>query len=199
MPQEVVVFQDKDRAFVKNIKFNVMMDNDYAAMNKNGVGARSPRPGQGNPAPTESFKKYILPSIEKEVNVGKNFAHLRQLYSAIILAVWFKDKIHKAFLNRAGTGTCPYEFIQQNLDRSRRNGAPSQYPGNVYAGDLEPHSRSVETRSPEAEDRRVVPYAPGPRSNLLRHGPVHPSEFLPVILLPDWKWTPFDQRLTSPE
>jgi len=110
VPDKIHIYESPNMVVIDYARLKVLTETDYLAMNKNNlVGARSPRPGQGNPAPTESFKKYILPSIEKEVNVGKNFAHLRQLYSAIILAVWFKDKIHKAFLNRAGTGTCPYD------------------------------------------------------------------------------------------
>ena len=79
----------------------VMTDEDYLAMDKNGVGARSPRPGQGNPATTESFKKYILPAIEQEVNQGKHFSQFRQIYSALIMAAWFKNKLKNTILNES--------------------------------------------------------------------------------------------------
>jgi len=116
MPQEVVVFQDKDRAFVKNIKFKVMMDNDYAAMNKNGVGARSPRPlsGRGNPAPTNAFKRHILPLIEKEVNTGKNFAPLRQVTYSIMLAAWFKGKLKENIINKLYSDKKKIKGIETN-------------------------------------------------------------------------------------
>ena len=32
----------------------------------------------------------ILPVIEEEVNHGKNFRYLRQIYNSLILATWFK-------------------------------------------------------------------------------------------------------------
>jgi len=38
-------------------------------------------------------REIILPEIEKEINEGKNFASLRQIYNAIILATWFKKKL----------------------------------------------------------------------------------------------------------
>ena len=35
----------------------------------------------------------LLPEIEKEVNEGKNFVQLRQIYSSLILAAWYKRRI----------------------------------------------------------------------------------------------------------
>lgn len=36
--------------------------------------------------------------IDKEINNGKNFAPLRQLYNSLILAVWFKNNVSNAFV-----------------------------------------------------------------------------------------------------
>jgi len=52
---------------------------------------------QENPA----FRKNILPLIEKEVNRGKNFSQLRQIYSAMVLATWYKVRLKEAILNKA--------------------------------------------------------------------------------------------------
>ena len=41
----------------------------------------------------QALKDNILPLIEQDVNTGKNFALLRQVCSAIILAAWFKHKL----------------------------------------------------------------------------------------------------------
>ena len=35
---------------------------------------------------------YIIPEIKKEVNNGRNFAELRQMYYSVVLAQWFKRK-----------------------------------------------------------------------------------------------------------
>ena len=43
------------------------------------------------------FKTHILPLIEQDVNTGKNFASLRQIYNSLILAVWFKQKFKESF------------------------------------------------------------------------------------------------------
>jgi len=52
---------------------------------------------QDNPA----FRRNILPLIEKEVNQGKNFSELRQIYSAMVLATWYKVRLKEAILNKA--------------------------------------------------------------------------------------------------
>jgi hypothetical protein len=126
MPQEVVIFQDKDRAFVKDIKFKVMMEEDYVAMNKNGRFDTSrslsvpPKAGSIETNGTLSdrsanaFRKHILPLIEKEVNTGKNFASLRQLTCSIMLAVWFKGKLKESIINKIYSDKKKIKGIETN-------------------------------------------------------------------------------------
>jgi hypothetical protein len=92
-----------------------MMEEDYLAVQKNNVRvgttlavAQNKRAG-ASPAPTlnpgtESFKTHILPLIQTEINTGSNFAQLRQIYHAFILASWFKkklkDSIYKYYINQ---------------------------------------------------------------------------------------------------
>ena len=41
----------------------------------------------------QAFKTHILPLINHEVNQGKAFGELRQIYNAFVLATWFKRKV----------------------------------------------------------------------------------------------------------
>ena len=41
----------------------------------------------------------LLDDIKKDVNTGKNFAQLRQIYNSLILAQWFKQKFKNSFYN----------------------------------------------------------------------------------------------------
>ncbi|MCP4653411.1 MAG: methyltransferase domain-containing protein [Candidatus Omnitrophica bacterium] len=41
-------------------------------------------------------KEIILPMIEEEINNGKQFAYLRQIYDALILATWFKQRLRRS-------------------------------------------------------------------------------------------------------
>ena len=42
----------------------------------------------------------MIPEIEKEVNEGKNFAALRQVYNSMILAVWYKQALKDSLLGK---------------------------------------------------------------------------------------------------
>jgi hypothetical protein len=111
---KAMVYEHADTAVIKEANLKVMMEEDYLAMQKNsGVGAtlavaQDNRAG-ASPAPTlnpgtESFKTHILPLIQTEVNTGNDFAQLRQIYHAFILASWFKkklkDSIYKYYIDQ---------------------------------------------------------------------------------------------------
>ncbi len=44
------------------------------------------------------IREIILPALEKEVNEGKNFAQLRQIYHSLVLASWYKQKIKNSIM-----------------------------------------------------------------------------------------------------
>ncbi|MCP4653534.1 MAG: hypothetical protein GY858_09185 [Candidatus Omnitrophica bacterium] len=54
-------------------------------------------PGSIDQIASQIFTETILPEINHEVNHGKNFATLRQIYHSLILAVWFKEKFKDSF------------------------------------------------------------------------------------------------------
>jgi len=48
----------------------------------------------------------LLPAVEREINSGRSFAQLRQMYRAVILARWFKERVRDAAVKRyAGSAT----------------------------------------------------------------------------------------------
>ena len=49
---------------------------------------------------SEVFRSTILPNIEKEINEGKNFADVRQIYNSVILAAWYKQALKESLLGR---------------------------------------------------------------------------------------------------
>ncbi|MBF0619658.1 MAG: hypothetical protein HQL19_05770 [Candidatus Omnitrophica bacterium] len=48
------------------------------------------------------MREVILPELEREVNEDKNFASIRQIYNALILATWMKEKLMKSAKNGQG-------------------------------------------------------------------------------------------------
>ncbi len=49
---------------------------------------------------SQIIKEIILPELEKEINTGKNFANLRQIFNSIILSSWYKKNLKQALLNQ---------------------------------------------------------------------------------------------------
>jgi len=126
VPDKAVVYQDDNRAFIGESRLKVMMEEDYVAQQRNyksqitdycppraslggklgndrvgaALASAPNKRAQASSAPTEAFKQHILPSIEKDVNQGKNFSALRQVYHALILAAWFKGALKESIVNK---------------------------------------------------------------------------------------------------
>ncbi|MBF0512149.1 MAG: hypothetical protein HQL13_07480 [Candidatus Omnitrophica bacterium] len=90
MPQEAQIFEHGQGVYVTKARLKVMLDADYNAIQKNRFTLK--------PSPRASILKQmmqqiIIPAIEKEVNEGENFATIRQIYHAAILAKWYRQSI----------------------------------------------------------------------------------------------------------
>ncbi|MCA9392650.1 MAG: histidine phosphatase family protein [Candidatus Omnitrophica bacterium] len=95
VPQAAVVYQNGNSAYVVESTLKVMMEEDYQA-----AAAGQPSP----PLPADRFadeivRDVLIPEIEYEVNHGKQFARLRQIYHTLILATWYKENIRASFVN----------------------------------------------------------------------------------------------------
>ncbi len=49
---------------------------------------------------SEIIREIFIPEIEKEVNEGKTFANLRQIYHSLILATWYKKNLKQSLLGQ---------------------------------------------------------------------------------------------------
>ena len=124
VPGTIKMKEASDRVVITEATLKVLTEEDYLAMNKrngdgshfsgarNGAEKRTvpvcvpPKAGSieangtlGNRS-SQAMRNIIVPLIEKEVNTGKHFAHLRQVYRAIILAGWFKKKLKDTILTQ---------------------------------------------------------------------------------------------------
>jgi len=96
VPGTIKIKESSDRVVINQAMLKVLTDEDYLAIQKNGVRANDYSPVNQS---TKAMREIIVPLIEKEVNTGKHFAHLRQLYYSIIMASWFKKKLKDTILN----------------------------------------------------------------------------------------------------
>ncbi len=124
MPQKAVVYENGDKAFIVESRLKVMLESDYLAEQKNSekkLEDRGEKGEEANPNNTKDsssplltsnlqpltsdisssiVREVFIPALEKEVNEGKNFANLRQIYHSLILATWFKETLKDSILNK---------------------------------------------------------------------------------------------------
>lgn len=109
------IYQKDETAFLVNSHLKVVLAEDYEAMRRSL--AIPPKADGGLEEDYRALhqhqdfnsrrqlshslmKKIILPVIEKEVNEGRSFAILRQIYNAEIMATWFKKALRQGLLGQ---------------------------------------------------------------------------------------------------
>ncbi len=105
MPDKATVYENGMAGFVVKSRLKVMLESDYlAAYNTSQVAEPPAKWSKARQAEQDDVKQIlreiIIPAIEKEVNEGRQFATLRQIYDAQILAVWFKTALRTSVLGR---------------------------------------------------------------------------------------------------
>ncbi len=94
------VFEHHQTAFVTKAHLKVMLEEDYLASQKHNVETRFIASQTTNKTTQNIIREIIIPELEKEVNEGKNFANLRQIFNALILASWYKNNLKTALLTQ---------------------------------------------------------------------------------------------------
>lgn len=103
VPEKAVVYELDDRAIIGESSLKVMLEEEYLAFNGKPIANSKNQNFTDHhyTLSTDIIKQIIIPEIEKEVNTGKNFAQLRQIYQGLILAAWYKRAFKNSFLSKA--------------------------------------------------------------------------------------------------
>jgi len=102
-PKDSLVYENKNTVLVLEAKLQAMLEEDYELQNTGnppqqaGSLSGTPQKEEINKTASKIMKETILPKINKDVNSGKNFSTLRQIYYSLILATWFKKKFKESF------------------------------------------------------------------------------------------------------
>ncbi len=107
VPDKAGVWENNGMAFVTSSHLKVLSEEDYLSLSKNidnqkfGTNQISQNDVRAiSKTSADVVRQLLLPAIEKEVNEGKNFANLRQIYNAMILAVWYKQALKESLLSK---------------------------------------------------------------------------------------------------
>jgi hypothetical protein len=128
VPSKAVVYENAKAgtAYVVESKLKVMLEQDYLAISKNSPSLTIPpliprtpisrhmREGNNrldspplaggargagiNSLGSQIVREVVIPQLTKEINEGKNFSQLRQVYNSLILATWYKKKFKDSLL-----------------------------------------------------------------------------------------------------
>jgi|GEM_PF-2803043 len=103
IPDKAEVYEINGTAYVVDSHLKVMLEEDYFALksdtNRSTAVAEQDEQAIGAVS-SDVVREVLLPEIEKEVNEGKNFANLRQIYNASILATWYKMNLRESLLGQ---------------------------------------------------------------------------------------------------
>ncbi len=105
VPDGALVYEQGSSAFVIKSRLKVMLEHDYEDMSHNVTTSQSHKTNMGDVVTgdlvtPQVVREVILPAIEVEVNEGKNFANLRQIYNTLILATWYKERLKDSLLGK---------------------------------------------------------------------------------------------------
>jgi len=110
VPQKAGVYERGQTAFIVSGHLKVMLEEDYLSLQKHSAISSNTT----HTISSQIIKQIILPEIEKEINEGKNFSTLRQIFYAQVLAVWFKRNLKQALLNQVYANKSTIKGIDQN-------------------------------------------------------------------------------------
>jgi hypothetical protein len=105
LPDRASVFEKGNTVYIVNARLKVMLEEDFLAQNLlNRKLSQAPGKVPVKDLSRQVLREIVVPAVEKEVNEDKNFAQLRQVYYALILAQWYQDVFKKSILNKIYSG-----------------------------------------------------------------------------------------------
>lgn len=88
IPEKADIYEKDNFAFITESSLDVKTEQDYLATKIYNNPVNSVNPVKNNA---------LINNIKTDINTGKNFAQVRQIYNSLILALWFKQKVADSF------------------------------------------------------------------------------------------------------
>jgi len=93
IPETASVYEHEQTVYITDAYLKVMLDSDYEAR-------QTSTSSSDASISKQIINDIIIPEIELEVNTGKHFAPLRQIYHSLILSKWYKETIKDSLLSQ---------------------------------------------------------------------------------------------------
>ena len=109
-PKKAEVYVKDNTIFVSDSSLQVLLEEDYKLLKSQEDGNASrqdteraeeeAQPKEMLDITAKIVREIFIPELEKEVNNGKNFAPLRQIYNSMLLATWYKKNLREGLLGK---------------------------------------------------------------------------------------------------
>jgi len=107
VPEKAKIYEHEKGAFILSSRLKVMLEEDYVALQKNkgiekyGLDSLGEQEADSvSDISSAIVREILIPEIEREVNEGKTFANLRQIYNSLLLAGWYKNNLKESLLGQ---------------------------------------------------------------------------------------------------
>jgi len=132
LPDDALIYEKGSTAYVLKNHLKVMLEEDYLSLQKHSGITSAVIPAKGridrhsqllagihnksniNTLSSQIIRRIVLPELEREVNEGKNFAALRQVYSGMLLAAWYKRALKESLLSKIYANKSRVKGVDQN-------------------------------------------------------------------------------------
>ncbi|MFT5388372.1 MAG: hypothetical protein ACI9E5_001508, partial [Candidatus Omnitrophota bacterium] len=95
VPSKAVVYVHDNHVYVTESRLKLILYIDYLAEQEEGLDNT-----ESSNVTNDIVREIIIPELEHEVNYGKHFAPLRQIYNTLILATWYKKSVKESLLSK---------------------------------------------------------------------------------------------------
>lgn len=177
VPQKAGIYEQGQTGYIVDGHLKVMLEEDYLATAHNAVVTGAPADQASNAVASKIIREIILPEIEKEVNEGQNFATLRQIFYAQVLAVWFKRNLKEALLNKVYANKSTVKGIDSN-NKATNQAIYDQYLSSYKNGVFNFIQEDTDSVTQESLPRKYFSGGYGDSANLT----IAPVNALPRLL-----------------
>ena len=114
VPEQAYVYESGNTAYILKSHLKVMLEEDYMSLQKHSGTTAKHSSNDSHAIGSQIIREIILPELEKEINEGKNFSSLRQMYSGMVLATWYKKALKESLLGKVYADKARVNGIDQN-------------------------------------------------------------------------------------
>ncbi len=162
VPDDAVIYEHGTSAFVIYSHLKVMLEQDYLSLEKNSaneeLGTTELKKEDVKDVSSVSSKivrEIVIPALEKEVNEGRNFAPLRQVFQSVVLAAWYKKTLKESLLGRVYVDQGKVTGIDEN-DAAANERIYNQYVEAFKTGVFNYIKEDVDPQTQEIIPRKYV-------------------------------------------